>query len=343
MSFSGKKPFGWNSKETTSHHAGEGSKSRLNATQTFSAQSRRFFGFAPLPEEKVLISLKSRLENSKLVSCDRMIGQATPKLRKQMKHVLPRITTRSPASFPERRLNTGSPSSVRRLNTGSPSSVKSRMSPLRSLSSNFDFSPYSSPTRTINNGVPVQSPKPIFNEYLGGIPDLVQLKSQSNLLDDREFPSTFPILHRLLTSNTSLREDAVSLTKEQQRTQYLDVDYFANDSRNNRRIRFDDNVQRIASDCRPPSSSNGTDLSTVYIIEDVDSSESSEKDDEDDDFEYDPDRERSILACRLGVLPNHPDLMWIVDECILESSKDPWQLGFNKKSVIYHNRRTGEV
>ena len=120
-----------------------------------------------------------------------------------------------------------------------------------------------------------------------------------------------------------------------------DVQYFASDLKNNRRIRFDDNVQRIASDNRPISSSNGTELSAVYIVEDVDSSGSS--DDVDDTFEYNPDRERSMLACRLGILPDHSDLLWIVDECILESSKDPWQLCFKKSKVMYHNRRTGEV
>jgi len=82
-------------------------------------------------------------------------------------------------------------------------------------------------------------------------------------------------------------------------------------------------------------------MSAVYIVEDVDSSGSS--DDVDDNFEYNPDRERSMLACRLGILPDHSDLLWIVDECILESSKDPWQLCFKKNSVMYHNRRTGEV
>jgi hypothetical protein len=333
MSFSGKKPFGWHGHETASP-ANKGSKSRLSSKQTFSAQSRRFFGFAPLPEEQVLMSLKTRLANEKPVS-SRTISETAPKARTQIKRVLPRICSRSPAS------------SDSRLNTGSyAASAKSRLSPLRSLSSNFDFSPYSSPTRISNNTAQIQSPNPIFNEYLGGIPDLVQLKSQSNLLDDRQFPSAFPILHRLLTSNTPFREgqkDVKCSSQEKQRSAYIDIDYFSIDSRNNRRIRFDDNVQRIASDCRPPSSSNGTDLSTVYIIEDVDSSGSSNEDGENENFEYNPDKERSMLAFRLGVLPKHPDLMWIVDECILESSKDPWQLCFNKKRVIYHNRRTGEV
>jgi hypothetical protein len=335
MSFSGKKPFGWHVHETV-NPTNEGSKTRSYSKQTFSAQSRRFFGFAPLPEEKVLLSLKARLTNEKQVS-SRIACEVVPKTRIQSKRVLPRISARSPASFSEGRLHTGS------LNG---SSAKSRLSPLRSFSNNFDFSPYSSPTRTNNNSGQILSPNPIFNEYLGGIPDLVQLKSQSNVLDDRAFPSTFPTLHRLLTSNTPFREglvDARSFSQERQRAAYLDVEYFANDSRSNRRIRFDDNVQRIASVYRPPSSSNGTDLSTVYIIEDVDSSGSSEIDNEDDNFEYDPDRERSMLAFRLHVLPDHPDLMWIVDECIQESSKDPWQLCLHKKSVIYHNRRTGEV
>jgi hypothetical protein len=180
----------------------------------------------------------------------------------------------------------------------------------------------------------------MYHQYLGGVPDLVQFKSR-NILEDRDFPAAFPEYHRLLTSNALLPRDGRRNSGNGHRNSCAhDVEYFV-DSRSHRRIRFDDNVQRIASDNRPISSSNGTEMSAVYIVEDVDSSGSS--DDVDDNFEYNPDRERSMLACRLGILPDHSDLLWIVDECILESSKDPWQLCFKKNSVMYHNRRTGEV
>ncbi len=328
MSFSGKKPFGWHG-NNDGNHASEGPRSTLRSSQTFSAQSRRFFGFAPLSEEKVLISLKARLENPKPMSL-------APKMRKQSKRLLPSVGSSSPSgsSFhAERRSNTCSPSA---------SVLKSRQSPTRSFSCNHDFSPYSSPTRVSSNATSIQSHKPCkFVEYLGGVPDLVQLKSHSDLLDDGTLPGIFPDLHRLLTSNTSCRDGLSDSRNRVNGSSALNHDF--SESRSSRRIRFDDNVQRIFSDYRPPSSSNCTDLSTVYIIEDVDSSESSEDDDAENDFDYDPDKERLVLALRLGVLPDHPDFLWIVDECILESSKDPWQLCFNKKSVMFHNRRTGEV
>jgi hypothetical protein len=324
MSFSGKKPFGWHANNNGSH-VSDGPRSNSRSSRTFSAQSRRFFGFAPLPEEQVLTSLKARLENSKPSS-------PAPKARVQRKRLLPSVT--SPHS--DSRLNT---------NAQSTSPSKSRLSPSRSFPSSF--SPYSSPTRCHGNSSSLNSSKSMkSNEYLGGISDLVQLKSHSDVLSDSAFPAVFPDLHRLLTSSTTLRDGRSSSkfsTHGQQSYVAQDVGSYASNSRNSRRIRFDDNVQRIVSDYRPPSSSNCTDLSTVYIIEDIDSSESSEKYDSDDNFDYDPERERSTLACRLGVLPDHSDLLWIVDECIMESSKDPWQLCFSKNSVIYHNRKTGEV
>jgi hypothetical protein len=324
MSFSGKKPFGWHANNNGSH-ASDGPRSNSRSSRTFSAQSRRFFGFAPLPEEQVLTSLKARLENSKPSS-------PAPKARIQRKRLLPSVA---------------SPHSDSRLNTNSlsTSSSKSRLSPSRAFPSSF--SPYSSPTRCHGNSSLLHSSKSMkSNEYLGGISDLVQLKSHSDVLSDSAFPAVFPDLHRMMTSSTTLR-DGRSESKFSTHGQQIYVDqdagFILSDSRNSRRIRFDDNVQRIVSDYRPPSSSNCTDQSTVYIIEDIDSSESSEKYDSDDNFDYDPERERSVLACRLGVLPDHGDLLWIVDECIMESSKDPWQLCFSKNSIIYHNRRTGEV
>ncbi len=331
MSFSGKKSFGWHVKSKPSQE-NEGRRSNSRASQTFSAQSRRFFGFAPLPEEKVITSLKTRLENHKPLSF-------APKARIPNRRLLPNIPTLShsgPSSRAESRLHTSSPSG---------SSLKSRLSPLRSFSTSFDFSPYSSPTRPVNNLSIIQSPKTSkSNEYLGGVPDLVQLKTHGDLLDDPAYSAVFPGWHRLLTSNSSLHKGrSESNTWGYELRNSLDLGTHACDLRNNRRIRFDDHVQNIDSDYRPPSSSNCTDLSTVYIIEDVESSECSDKDDTDDNFDYHPEMERSVLACRLGVLPDHPDLLWIVDECMLESSKDPWQPCFNKKNIIYHNRKTGEM
>jgi hypothetical protein len=329
MSFSGKKTFGWHVKSKLIQE-NEVHRSKSRTSQTFSAQSRRFFGFAPLPEEKVITSLKARLENQKPVSF-------IPKARIPNRRLLPDILNSSqsyPSSRAESRLHTSSPNA---------SSLKSRLSPLRSFSTSFDFSPYSSPTRPANNLSLMHSPKTSkSNEYLGGVPDLVQLKSHGDLLDDPVYSAVFPGWHRLLTSNSSVRKGrSESNMWDDDQQSSLDLSRYACDSRNNRRIRFDDHVQNIDCEYRPPSSSNCTDLSTVYIIEDVESSECSDQDDA--DFDYRPDVERSVLAHRLGVLPDHPDLLWIVDECILESSKDPWQPCFNKKTIIYHNRKTGEM
>jgi hypothetical protein len=336
MSFSGKKKFGWHVQQN-SDHTNEEPRSFSRVSQTFSAQSRRFFGFAPLPEDKVLMSLKARLENPKLPS-ERVFSNTAPKPRTQNKRVLPRLSTGSPLC---------QKSQYDRKSQASPAATNSHTSPLRSLSKTFDFSPYSSPTRTVSDSCQSQSSKPSdFNKYLGGVPDLVQLKSRSSVLDNQDFPDVFPDLHRLLTSNTSLRDgvsDSRSSTNKHHKSYAPDFDYFHVDSRGSRRIRFDDNVQKIDFDSRPQSSSNGTELSTVYIIEDVESSENSDIEDAEQAFEYNPDIERSIVAFRLGVLPDHPDLIWIVDECILESSKDPWQLCYKKNNLMYHNRKTGEV
>lgn len=343
MSFSGKKPFGWHVDGGSSHPANHGSRSSSRLSQTFSAQSKRFFGFSPLPEEKVEEKVVTLLKKSGTPkpAPSGTSGHHVLKARSERKRLhLPRISPSSssrPSTNGESRLNTSSPST---------SSGKSRISPLRSLSSNFDFSPYSSPTRSTNMASQSQTTKPAsFHEYLGGVPDLVQFKSQSrNTLADRDFLAAFPEYNRLMASNKLPHDERSGFRKSgngNRNHMAHDVQYFASDLKNNRRIRFDDNVQRIASDNRPISSSNGTELSAVYIVEDVDSSGSS--DDVDDTFEYNPDRERSMLACRLGILPDHSDLLWIVDECILESSKDPWQLCFKKSKVMYHNRRTGEV
>jgi hypothetical protein len=332
MSFSGKKKFGWHAQQS-SDQANDELRSASRLSQTFSAQSRRFFGFVPLPEDKVLMSLKARLENPKLLSM-RVFNKTTPISRIQNKRMLPQIAPGLPICRK---------SQFDRKSQASPASMNSQLSPLRSLTKNFDFSPYSSPTRSVSDPCQSQSSKlSDNNKYLGGIPDLVQLKSRCNVLDDQNFPDVFPDLHRLLTSNTSFRDgmsDSRTSTYKHHKSSNADFDF----SRDCRRIRFDDNVHKIDFDSRPQSSSDGTELSTVYIIEDVESSESSDVEDAEQAFEYNSDIERSVVAYRLGVLPDHPDLIWIVDECILESSKDPWQLCHKKKNIIYHNRKTGEV
>jgi hypothetical protein len=334
MSFSGKKPFGWQNSIPSS----DGLRSSSRLSKTFSAQSRRFFGFVPMSEERVLTSLQQRLQSSKPMKIDKLSSKTKPESHSEIERHLPKLTTGSPITFSKCNVKIVSPNY---------SVIKPRLSPPRALSSNLSFSPYSPPKRSSSSFHHSQSPKAnSCREYLGGIPDLVQLNSHDSILDAEDFPTVFPDFHRLLTSSTQIHDSRsdtrLSMLEQRRNNNNSKTEDFSCNFKDHRRIRFDDNVQSISSDCRPPSSSDGTELSTVYIIEDVESSECSDIED-DSSFEYNPDRERISLAFRLRVLPDHSDLLWIVDECILESSKDPWQPCFSKKSLLYHNRVTGEV